>query len=329
MVLPQMARHAAGFHPLTYAVWYEYLAGINPQLQAAVDARIAECGSLTDHDIFLLYEKFLASRDAQTSTDVTANLARLVAEVDGAALEAGERVRNYGAELDGYREQLQQDIDQQQLDQVVQSLILDTTRVRYTTATFQEQLRRNCQQVEQLRAELEIAQGLACRDPLTGLLNRRGFDSQVQREWHGKDIDSSLLVVDIDQFKSINDAHGHMLGDKVIVAVARALDACAGSRGPVARIGGEEFAALLLHTAGDTAVGIAEQVRTAVERGRIRRTEGSDAVGGVTVSAGIAAWRVGETFDSLMLRADRALYQSKAGGRNRITLAPSDIASVA
>lgn len=329
LVLPQMARHAAGFHPMTYAVWYEYLAGINPHLQAAVDARIAECSSLTDDDIFWLYEKFLGTRDAQTSADVSANLARLVAQVDGAASEAGERVRTYGAELDGYRQQLQSDIDQQQLGEVVQSLILDTTRVRYTTETFQEQLRKNSQEVDELRAELEIAQGLACRDPLTGLLNRRGFDQQVQREWQGKDIESSLLIVDIDQFKTINDAHGHILGDKVIVAVARALQACVGNRGPVARIGGEEFSALLMHTAGDTALGVGEQVRAAVERGRIRRTEGSDAVGGVTISIGIASWRAGEAFESLTLRADRALYQSKAAGRNRVTLAPSDIASVA
>jgi diguanylate cyclase len=328
LVLPQMAKHAAGFHPLSYAVWYEYLAGINLHLSAALEARIAECGALNDCDIFGLYERFLATRDAQTSSHVSAQIARLVEEVDGAALMAGEKVRHYGAELDGYREQLQKDIDQQQLDQVVRSLILDTTRVRYTTETFQEQLKKNSQEVDQLRAELEIAQGLACRDPLTGLLNRRGFERQLQRDWLGKSIDSSLLIVDIDQFKSINDAHGHLLGDKVIVAVARALNSGADGRGPVARIGGEEFAALLLHTAGASALGVAEQVRAAVERGRIRRGEG-DSVGGVTVSVGIAAWRAGEAFDSMLLRADRALYRSKTSGRNRVTLAEDEIASVA
>jgi len=329
LVLSQMARHAASFNPMTYAVWYEYLAGINPHLNAALDARVAQCGSLSDHDIAGLHEKFLAGRDAQMSAHVSANLARLVAQVDGAAIEAGDKVRNYGAELDVYRERLQKDIDQQQLGQVVQSLILDTTRVRYTAETFHEQLRKNSHEVEQLRAELEIAQGLACRDPLTGLLNRRGLDQHLQRDWAGKDIESSLLIIDIDQFKSINDTHGHMLGDKVIVAVARVLQGCAGNRGPVARIGGEEFAALMLHTAADTAVGVGEQIRAAVERGRIRRTEGSDAIGGVTVSIGIAGWQSGESFDALMLRADRALYQSKSSGRNRVTLAQMEMASVA
>ena len=75
---------------------------------------------------------------------------------------------------------------------------------------------------------------------------------------------------------------------------------------------------MLLNTDGETALSsIAEQVRAAVERGRIRRSEGSESIGGVTVSIGIACSRDGEQFESLMLRADRALYQSKAGGRNR------------
>ena len=151
----------------------------------------------------------------------------------------------------------------------------------------------------------------------------------MRREWADQNIESSLLIVDIDQFKSVNDTHGHILGDKVIVAVARALQACTGSRGLVARIGGEEFSALLLHTGGDAALGIAEQVRAAVERGRIRRAEGSDSIGGVTVSIGIAARSEAESFETMMQRADRALYQSKSAGRNRVTLAQPDIASVA
>jgi diguanylate cyclase len=98
----------------------------------------------------------------------------------------------------------------------------------------------------------------------------------------------------------------------------------------VARIGGEEFAALLLGAGADAASAVAEQVRCAVERGRIRRAEGADSVGGVTVSLGIACWSNGESFESLMSRADRALYESKTAGRNRVTLAAVPaVASVA
>jgi diguanylate cyclase len=321
MVLPQMARHAAGFHPMSYAVWYEYLAGINPGLSAALDARLAESNSLSDADVNALYENHIAMRDAQTSAHVSSEIARLVEQVDGAASEAGVGVRHFGQELDSYREQLRQEIGAEELTEVVRALILDTSRVRDSTDVFNDQLKKSSQEVDRLRVELEVAQGLAFRDPLTGLLNRRGFEQQLQRDWTSASGASSLMIVDIDQFKAVNDAHGHLLGDKVIMAVGRALHVCAGSRGPVARIGGEEFAALLLQTPADAALGVAEQVRSSVERGRIRRSEAGESIGGVTVSIGVASSLDGEQFESLMLRADRALYKSKADGRNRVTVA--------
>jgi len=320
MLLPHMARHAAGFHPMSYAVWYEHLAGINPALSAALEARLAQLDTLLDADIIELYERHVAVRDTEASAHVTGEIARLVEQVDGAASEASKKVRKYADELDGYRAQLQADLGQDALGKVVESLIAETGRVRDSTDTFTGRLRLSSQEVERLRAELEVAQGLACRDPLTGLLNRRGLDQQRQRDCSTGYDACSLMLVDIDRFKAINDAHGHLLGDKVITAVARALQTSVGERGPIARIGGEEFAALLLQTPGEQAMRVAEQVRAAVERGRLRRAEG-ESIGGVTVSVGVSAAADGETFESLMLRADRALYRSKEAGRNAVTLA--------
>ncbi len=320
MLLPHMARHAAGFHPMSYAVWYEHLAGTNPALSAALEARLARVETLADGDIIELYERHVVGRDTEASVQMTGEIARLVEQVDGAASEASNKVRRYADELDGYRQQLQTDLGRDALGKVVASLIVETGRVRDSTDTFTGRLRLSSQEVERLRAELEVAQGLACRDPLTGLLNRRGLDQQRQRDC-GADYDAcSLMLIDIDRFKAINDAHGHLLGDKVISAVARALQTNVGERGPIARLGGEEFAALLLRAPGEQAMGIAELVRAAVERGRLRRAEG-ESIGGVTVSIGVATAYPGESFESLMLRADRALYRSKAAGRNTVTLA--------
>lgn len=330
LVLSHMTRHAAGFHPMSYAVWYEYLANINPHLRAAVDALIAGGTVLSDEDVVSLYQRHVAQRDLAASEQASAQIARIVQQVGGAASEAGAQMRSYGTGLDDYRQQLLQESDPQQLDEVLRSLIDHTQRVQLSTDHLQEELRRNSEEVEQLRAELEVAQGLASRDPLTGLLNRRGFDQELQREWTDGQADRCMLMVDVDRFKSINDAHGHLLGDKVIVAVARALQHGVGTRGPVARIGGEEFAAVLLGMGTDTACAVADQIRSAVERGRIRRAEGADSVGGVTVSIGVAGWSAGESIESLMSRADRALYQAKSAGRNRVMRAEhSGVASVA
>ena len=164
-------------------------------------------------------------------------------------------------------------------------------------------------------------QGLALTDPLTGLLNRRGFDQQMQRIGQGSAAGCTLLIIDIDHFKAINDAHGHLLGDKVIVAVANVLRGCIGERGPIARIGGEEFAVLLSHTSSAGGVELAERIRAAVEHGKIRRADTDESIGNVTVSLGLASCGENEQFEAMIARADRALYQSKTAGRNRVTVA--------
>jgi diguanylate cyclase len=321
LILPLLTRHEAAFHPLSYAVWYEYLAGCNPPLRAAVDARLSVTPILGERDIEALFDQHVAMRDIESSARMRAEIARVVSEVDGATDAAGREVRDFGQELDGYRERLQQQQSREMVQQVVESLISDTTMVRARTEQFHEHLRRSSQEVERLREELELVQGLALSDPLSGLLNRRGFEQQLRRlgepDLHG----CSLLIIDIDQFKIVNDTHGHLFGDKVIVAVGDVLRNCVGERGAIARIGGEEFAVLLPNVAAGVAAELAERIRAAVQRGRTRRADGGARVGDVTVSIGVAEGVSGEDFETLLARADRALYNSKSAGRNRVTLA--------
>jgi diguanylate cyclase len=329
MVLPLMARHSAGFHPLSYSVWYEYAAGWNHKLRAAVDARLAQTSLLNDRDIEVLFDAHVAMRDIDSSARMRAEIARMIEHVDGVAVEAGHEVEQYGNELDGYREQLRDDMGKDTLNQVVESLIGETTRVRVKTGIYHDNLKKSSEEVERLRGELELVQGLALTDPLTGLLNRRGFDHQMHRIGHGSLQGCCLLIADIDHFKAINDAHGHLLGDKVIVAVANVLRGCVGERGPIARIGGEEFAVLLSHTSSAGGVELAERIRAAVEHGKIRRADTDESIGNVTVSLGVATGAANELFEAVIARADRALYQSKTAGRNRVTLAERTSSAVA
>lgn len=321
MVLPLMARHSAGFHPLTYAVWYEYVAGTNPRLRAAVDSRLVQRPLLTDADITQLFDAHVALRDIESSARMRAEIARLVDEVDDATEDADHGVQHFGNELEDYRAQLQPHIGAEQLNQVVTSLLDETTRVKVKTEVFQQHLRKSSQEVERLREELEVVQGLALTDPLTELLNRRGFDQQVTRLCTGGMRSCAVLVLDIDHFKAINDAHGHLLGDKVIIAVANVLRGCVGPRGHIARIGGEEFAVLMPQTSAAGGAELAERIRGAVERGRLRRAESEQQIGSVTVSIGVATIAEGEPFEQTFDRADRALYQSKTAGRNRVSIA--------
>jgi two-component system, cell cycle response regulator len=155
---------------------------------------------------------------------------------------------------------------------------------------------------------------LAASDPLTGLLNRRAFFEKAEEAFGQTNADSriSALMFDIDRFKLVNDTYGHGIGDQVIRKVA---DAAAAESDLAGRLGGEEFVLLLRDTALADALACAERLRTAIAATKLHAN--GDTVS-FTCSFGVDEWTLGETADELLRRADLALYQAKAGGRNRV-----------
>jgi diguanylate cyclase (GGDEF)-like protein len=164
---------------------------------------------------------------------------------------------------------------------------------------------------------LEEIQHLAATDALTGLANRATFQltlgSELARARRGGG-EVSLVMLDIDHFKALNDTHGHLAGDEVLRGVSSALDACCRSFDTPARYGGEEFAVVLPQTGAEDARDVAERLRAAIGEARVEP--------GVTVSVGVATFpRDGEDADDLVKAADDALYASKRAGRDRVTAA--------
>jgi diguanylate cyclase (GGDEF)-like protein len=159
-------------------------------------------------------------------------------------------------------------------------------------------------------------------DPLTGLPNRRRFDEQLQLE--GKRASRSgrplsMLVADIDHFKSVNDQYGHASGDVVLRRVGAVLREAVRETDFVGRVGGEEFALILPEADVRGAQTLGERVRRRVEQAKVQLP---GTLLSVTISIGAAGWQVGAPFDGadLFERADRCLYASKRGGRNRVTI---------
>ncbi|WP_330925309.1 diguanylate cyclase [Candidatus Sororendozoicomonas aggregata] len=164
-------------------------------------------------------------------------------------------------------------------------------------------------------------------DPLTGLLNRRAFteeaksylcslDPRGNKQSNQQHKQCSLLFIDIDNFKNINDTHGHTKGDEVLTAIAQLCRQNLRQEDLLCRLGGEEFAALLPHTPAQSAWHVAERLRKAIEQ--------SPATIGITVSIGLAASSaIIYTLPQLIEAADTALYSAKKAGRNQIGLAQS------
>jgi diguanylate cyclase (GGDEF)-like protein len=175
-------------------------------------------------------------------------------------------------------------------------------------------LQRLRQTAERSRRKLK---DLASRDRLTGLCNRRRFEQEMERLWResaGSRCPLSLVFIDLDHFKRINDVRGHQAGDRALKAAARLIRAACRRDDLVARYGGEEFVAAFPGMGAGDAAAAAESIRKLVE-GRSSELAGF----AVTASLGVACRNTNDrAWQDLVRRADAAVYRAKAGGRNRV-----------
>jgi diguanylate cyclase (GGDEF)-like protein len=159
---------------------------------------------------------------------------------------------------------------------------------------------------------------LAERDPLTGIGNRRALTASLEDvilRQYTKPVTASLVVLDMDQFKDINDTYGHAIGDKILVRVTEIVDTKIRVTDDLYRYGGEEFVVIAMGAPREAANKLAEQLRFAVEASDLLPEQS------VTISVGVAELKQGESYDDWLNRADAALYQAKRAGRNRVCLA--------
>jgi diguanylate cyclase (GGDEF)-like protein len=178
---------------------------------------------------------------------------------------------------------------------------------------LEERVATRTRELEQ--ANLRLAEA-SRTDALTGLPNRRGFfevaDHELKRSARSGE-SLSVLMIDLDHFKRINDVHGHAAGDAILQSAASTLRSVLRAQDVVARWGGEEFIALLPATDGEMALVAAEKARLALETSQF---ESGRLAGTITGSFGVAAHRPGDDFEAVIAAADRALYAAKAAGRN-------------
>ncbi len=173
------------------------------------------------------------------------------------------------------------------------------------------------------RKEMELAlEKAATTDYLTGTLNRRAFTERASAERYRANRNEkpvSMLMIDIDHFKAINDTYGHDVGDDALKELVRIISANLREYDAFGRLGGEEFALLLPETDIEGAKILAERVRKAIEENEMVLEDGS--ILRMAVSGGLSLWEQDAALDEVLKKADEALYEAKNSGRNRIVLA--------
>lgn len=321
MVVGLMGKQAAGFYPASYALWYEHAAGVNPPLSQVLEGHIAARTPLTDTDVRQLYARHIAARDRETIARIEQRLASLLQETSQVVSHSGIHLTKFGACLQDHSQQLQQPESFEAIHKIVSELLVETHHMSVANVNLSRQLDNSAQEVMTLTQRLERAQLEAFKDPLTGLLNRRGLDDAVSKlQGESEQLrGAALLLVDIDRFKLINDSYGHLVGDQVLRAVAQVLRARIKGADIAARLGGDEFAVLLPETAMAGALSLAEQIRTTLLQKKLKLTDRTD-VHDITLSIGVAHAGAGSLLEPLIQRADAALYAAKQAGRNCVSV---------
>lgn len=317
--LPLMSNQDAGLHPISYAVWYEYVSGMNVALNAAADKLLASQGKLSESDIVMLFERYVADVSEEAANAFAAGFQRILGEISHSTAATSNEAGAFGDTL----QRLSDSGDMQRPEGIAQ-LMQSALSMRTSVSTLQNKLDDSRREIESLRAEVARAREASRTDGLTGLVNRKSFDEVLASclaDVSSPDASPCLLMCDIDHFKKINDTYGHVFGDKVIRAVANVLKENVKGRDTAARYGGEEFVILLPETSQQGALILAEQIRLAIERGRIKRGNQDETVARITLSLGVARYQPGEPPTRFIERADQALYAAKQGGRNRVNVA--------
>jgi len=322
LALPLMAKQAAALHPVSYAVWYDYVSGSNSALKVDIDEQLQSGAVLDEKTTYDIFHKHIAEINEQVAQRVSEGLQRVMADMSSSAAQAGNQAGQFGSAL----EKCCADLDSLNPgDTLGADAILGLTRNMIgSIGAFKGRLDESHHEIEQLRQDVVKAREDALADGLTGLTNRRGFDLAIAAclmESDTSECGLSVLIFDIDHFKQVNDTYGHLFGDKVIRSVAQILKDNVKGKDTAVRYGGDEFVVLLPDTAIEGACQVAEKIRKKVEGCRIKRTIDNETVANITVSLGVSNYKVGESVADFFSRADAALYASKNDGRNRVTVA--------
>ena len=307
--------------PHVFETWYNYATGHNPALRGLINSILEEKGALTATDIDEICSRFGSVRTSDRTREAGAKATAELHEVTAGLETALESATRYSATLDKATELLGQTEDKDKLRAVVESTLVKTHQIQIANRMLQSRLSSSRHEITELQTNLETLRTESLTDSLTGLANRKCFDESLNRllcEKPPASVHASLLMIDVDHFKAINDRHGHPVGDQVLRLIGQSISQSLKQRCTAFRYGGEEFAVILPETAERQAIKIADQIRADVTAKELVKRSTGERIGRMTVSIGVAYQQPGDTVESLIELADAGLYEAKRTGRNKV-----------
>ncbi len=309
--------------PDNFELFYAYASGETPAMAQVMGPLIAARKPFTPEMLIDLRMRCLSSARAARAMDAFGSgMQDVINGVLGRLETAGRQTADYQVALSAASGELGADqASPEALRKLVGDLLAATQAMEARTKSLEGELQRSSQQVHDLRSKLDNVRKESLTDPLTGIANRKAFDEAVRQAVTAReqgDEAVTLLLCDIDHFKTFNDTWGHQTGDQVLRLVASCLSENVKGRDTAARYGGEEFAVLLRGTGVEAATRVAEQIRQTVETKKLVKKSTGDILGNITISIGVAQFGPGEEMETVLRRADACLYGAKQNGRNLV-----------
>jgi diguanylate cyclase len=318
MTMRQMGVHGL---PRNYEIFYEALSGSNPAMSMDL---VALGKRPKQEELDKLGQKYFAQNHERGIVEgVRDMITRQLEEITKTLITERTYLEKYGRILDQTAEGLnnRQMITKDLLTKIVGVMATATsTTIDHGKQTV-ETLGDRSTELENVKSKLEEYKKLADTDPLTHIWNRRAFDRRIARIYDSPKsiMFNALILADIDRFKEINDRHGHPVGDKIIQIIAGILHSQARDDMFVARTGGEEFA-VVIEGSEESVFAFAERLRKAIGETQFGIGQTGEQFGPVTISMGICMATEADGPEDLYAKADRALYRSKVGGRNQVSV---------
>jgi diguanylate cyclase len=321
LALPLMSGHAIPVTPKNYSVWYKYVSGTDSELRKTIDSMLEKGESFSEETNETLYFNFCTERDERQLGDLRDNLQQILVTILREVTELTGQTQKYESFMSDTVKTLSSNPSPEEVWNIAKTIIDETKRLGSLGKTVQTSLAETTDTLAALKKDFEQVKTEALVDFLTGVPNRKAFDQALTEGISEATSDQkylSLLMIDIDHFKRFNDEYGHLIGDYVLKFVAKKIKEMVKGRDFPARFGGEEFAVILPQTPLVGAETVAENIRSYFAQTTLKETTTLRKLGKLTVSIGVACYRLGESPEKLIARCDEALYSAKNTGRNRV-----------
>ncbi|RON44252.1 GGDEF domain-containing protein [Pseudomonas frederiksbergensis] len=316
--VPLMVRHNIPPNPVHYALWYTYSKGLEPELNRHLDRVVKDFDYFPSESASRLFRDYIIRDELE---DARAGQQQAINLVDGMERDVSHSVSgslNFKASLGQCLEMLAEPVDKR-LPAILSELQQSTQAMHDQQERFLSQLHTAQAEIKNLRDKLERAQLDATLDGLTQVLNRSTFSRLLEQALSTPTHGVALVMLDIDHFKQFNDQYGHPLGDRVLKHVGQVLRSSLPPQALAARYGGEEFCVILRDCADLSAArDFAQVLRQKIQALRIKARGTDEVLDTVTASFGVALANAHDTVESLVIRADDALYKAKRNGRNQV-----------